>query len=187
MGLFDFLKPKPSIGELARQIEDMLIARVPAAVAKAKPKGEYYCLLLCYCAEDFAAGWPPFVLLGNEVERQRIVKSGDHVTYYLWAPDEMRNQKANLELPMHTDKTLRSVCLRHVAMMEAAHDTASGMKALRRVCKVLGAFDWSTIIRITPDFLVAAVDNTCEVDPPDDIAKVISSEKFETLREQGLI
>src|SRR5687768_9874905 len=99
MGLVDFFRRKPSIPQLASDIERMLLERVPATVAKAKAKGQFYCLLLCYCAEDFQAGWPPFLLLGSEAERRRIIQRGDNIAYYLWAPDEMRNQEANVEFP----------------------------------------------------------------------------------------
>ena len=82
MGLFDFFRRKPTVS--ASEIERRLLKKVPAAVAKAKPEGQYYCLLLAI-AEDFQAGWPPFVLLGNEAERQRVInQGGDWVAYNLW-------------------------------------------------------------------------------------------------------
>jgi hypothetical protein len=185
MGLFDFFKRKPTLADLAADIEKMLLERVPAKIANAKPEGRFYCLLLCYCAEDFTAGWPPFILLGSEAERQRVIQSGDNVAYYLWAPDEMRNQKPNIELPFHTDKTLNDACARHCELMKG--DYSSAMNVLRRVSKALSQRDWSKIIQVTPDFLVAAVDNTCEVNPAEDIEAVIPPAKFRALRERGHI
>jgi hypothetical protein len=187
MGLFDFFRRKPTIAQLASEIERRLRKKVLAAVAKTQPKGQYYCLLLCYCAEDFQAGWPPFALLGNELERQRIMKSGDSVTYYLWAPDEMRNHDGNVELPLHRDATLRELCAQHAELMDAAGDTSSAIDVLRRISKRLNRHDWSDVIKVTPDFIVAAVDNTGEVDPAEDIQAMIPAAKFQSLRQRGLI
>jgi hypothetical protein len=187
MGLFDFFRRKPTTAELASEVERRLLKKVLAAVAKAKPTGQYYCLLLCYCAEDFQAGWPPFVLLGNESERDRIIRSGDSITYYLWAPDEMRNHDANVELPLHRDASLNDLCAKHAEAMDAEGDTSSAMQVLRRICKRLNRRDWSDTIKVTPDFIVAAVDNTGEVDPAEDIEVMIPPEKFQSLRQRGLI
>ena len=187
MGLLDFFRRKPTIPELAEEIEQRLRKKIPAAVTKRHPTGEYYCLLLCYCAEDFQAGWPPFLLLGSESERQRIISKGDSITYYLWAPDEMRNQDANVEIPLHRDKTLNDLCARHAGLMEDAGDISSAMDVLRRISKRLNRRDWSDIIRVTADFIVAAVDNTGEVDPAEDIESMIPTERFRSLRQRGLI
>ena len=187
MGLFDFFRRKPTVAELASDIERRLLKKIPAAVARAKPEGQYYCLLLCYCAEDFPAGWPPFVLLGNETERQRIISTGESIAYFLWAPDEMRNHEANVELPLHRDTTLNELCTRHAELMDAEGNTSSAMAVLRRISKRLNQRDWSDRLRVTPDFIVAAVDNTGEVDPAEDIEAMIPAPKFQSLRQRGLI
>jgi hypothetical protein len=187
MGLFEFFRRKPTVDELASEIERRLFKKVPSAVARAKPTGQYYCLLLCYCAEDFQAGWPPFVLLGNESERERIVNEGDSISYYLWAPDEMRNHDANVELPLHRDASLNELCAQHARLMDGEGDTSSAMKVLRRISKRMNRRDWSETIGVTADFIVAAVDNTGEVDPAKDIEAVVPPEKFHSLREAGLI
>ena len=187
MGLLDFFHRKPTIPELAEEIERRLRKKIPAAMTKRGPIGEFYCLLLCYCAEDFQAGWPPFLLLGSESERQRIIGKGDSITYYLWAPDEMRNHDANVEIPLHLDETLNDLCARHAELMDAAGDTSSAMDVMRRISKRLNRRDWSEIINITPDFIVAAVDNTGEVDAAEDIESMVPPEKFQSLRQRGLI
>jgi hypothetical protein len=187
MGLFDFFRGRPTITELAVDIERRLRKKIPAAVANARPKGQYYCLLLCYCAEDFQAGWPPFVLLGNELERERIVKSRDSVKYYLWAPDEMRNHDANVEVPLARDVSLSELCAQHAELMDVEGDTSSAMDVLRRISKRLNKRDWTDLIKVTPDFIVAAVDNTGEVNPAEDIQDMIPTERFQSLRQRGLI
>jgi hypothetical protein len=187
MGQFDLFRRKPTLAELASDIEQRLLKRIPAAIAKAKPEGQYYCLLLCYCAEDFQAGWPPFLLLGSESERQRIISNGNSVAYHLWAPDEMRNHEANVEIPLHRDQILNDLCIRHAEMMDTKGDTSSAMDVMRRIAKRFNRRDWSELIRVTPDFIVAAVDNTGEVDPARDIETMIPPEKFRSLRRRGLI
>jgi hypothetical protein len=187
MGLLDFFRRKPTIPELSEEIERRLRKKIPAALTKRRPTGEYYCLLLCYCAEDFQAGWPPFLLLGSESERQRIISKGDSIGYFLWAPDEMRNQDVNIEIPLHRDETLNDLCAKHAELMDAEGDTSSAMDVLRRISKRLNQRDWSEIIKVTPDFIVAAVDNTGEVNPAEDIEAMIPPEKFQLLQQRGLI
>jgi hypothetical protein len=185
MGRFDFFQ-KPSAAKLTRQIEAMLLELIPPAVARARGKGPYYCLLLCYCAEDFPAGWPPFLLLGSQAERQRIVQRGQNVSYFLWAPDELRNQ-GEFEIPLHRDQPLNDACTQHARLMSASDDYSSALGVLRSVATTLNQQDWARIIDVTPDFVVAAVDNTGEVDPAADIQAVILAAKFQSLRQRGLV
>jgi hypothetical protein len=99
----------------------------------------------------------------------------------------MRNHDANIELPLHRDTSLNDLCAQHAAFMDAAGDTSSAMKVLRRISKRLNRRDWSDTIKVTPDFIVAGVDNTGEVDPAEDIEAMIPLEKFQSLRQRGLI
>ncbi|MCI0641047.1 MAG: hypothetical protein L0Y72_19855 [Gemmataceae bacterium] len=186
----DFERPKKSdsIPSLAKDIERMLLEQIPAEVAKAekaKGKGPFYCLLLCYCGEDFQAGWPVFLLLGSDAERQRIIQCGME-PIYLWAVGEMEGQEANVRLPLR-DESLNNYCRLHTQMMDVKEDYSSAMKVLRSVAKALNDLDWSKLIEVTPDFLVAAVDDHGIVNPVDDIKAVISAAKFRTLKQQGLV
>ncbi|MCI0376641.1 MAG: hypothetical protein L0215_03465 [Gemmataceae bacterium] len=186
----DYERPKKSdsIPSLAKDIERMLLEQIPTEVAKsekAKSKGPYYCLLLCYCAEDFQAGWPVFLLLGSEAERRRIIQSGME-PIYLWAVGEMEGQEANVRLPLR-DESLNNYCRLHTQMMDVKEDYSSAMKVLRSVAKALNDLDWSKVIEVTPDFLVAAVDDHGMVNPVDDIKAVIPAAKFRSLKKQGLL
>ena len=179
-----------TIPALATEIERMLLEQVPAAVAELeeqeKAKGPFYCLLLCYCAEDFEAGWPPFLVLGSEAERRRIVEKGEDVRYWLWAPDELREMPGNIEFGLR-DEGLRNHCRLHAQLMGQREDMSSGIKVLRAVAKQLNGFDWSQAIGITPDFIVAAVDNTGEADPIKDIKAVVPATVFRSLKKDGLV
>ena len=91
-----------------------------------------------------------------------------------------------LELPLK-DKELNNCCRLHAQLMNEKGTTASAMKALRNVCKALNARDWLSVIDVTPDFVVAAVDNTGEVDPAKDIKAAIPGTQFRSLRKHGLV
>ena len=98
----------------------------------------------------------------------------------------MRNQKGNAELSLR-DEVLSNHCRLHNQLMESKDDYASAKKVLKSVSKSLNEIDWSKIIDVTPDFVVAAVDNTGEVDPAADIKAVIPPAKFQALKKAGLI
>ncbi|MGH7140763.1 MAG: hypothetical protein ACREHD_33945, partial [Pirellulales bacterium] len=177
-------KKNESIPQLAKAIERMLKEQIPAAVEKARGKGPFYCLFLCYCEEDFGAGWPPGLVLKTEAERQRIIERGDEVTYYLWAPDE--SEETNMRVGLNEETLLRH-CDLHNQLMDVDGDYSSAKKALRSVAKALNETDWSNIIDVTHDFVVAAVDNTGEVDFATDIKASIPAPKFRALKKNGLI
>ena len=184
----EYERPKrgESIPQLAKEIERMLLEQVPAVIAQAKRKGPFYCLLICYCAEDFEAGWPPFLVLGSEVERRRIIEKGDDVRYWLWAPDEMRERRENVVLNLR-DAALDTHCRLHAQLMEEKENNSSGIKTLRAVAKRLNSLDWSRTIAVTSDFVVAAVDNTGEVDPVKDIKAAIPAPLFQSLKKQRFL
>jgi len=64
---------------------------------------------------------------------------------------------------------------------------APAFKALRNVAKTLNDLDWSKIIKVTPDFLVAPVDDHGETSPGKDIKAVIAPERFRALLDEGLV
>jgi len=183
--IYERPKKGESIPQLAREIERMLLEQVPETVAQAKGKGPFYCLLLCYCGEDFPAGWPPFLLLGSEAERQRIVEGGDEIGC-LWIAGEMEGREANVRLPLD-DEILNNYCRLHNQLMVTSDSFTSAMTVLRRVGKALDKLDWSGIIEVTPDFLVAPVDDHCLTEPAEDIKAVIPAAAFRSLRKRGLI
>jgi hypothetical protein len=164
----------------------MLLDQVPSAVAGARPKGPFYCLLLCYCGEDFQAGWPPYLLLGRESWRQQVARNGDQAPYYLWAPGEMEGHSANLRLNL-PDKSLNKTCELHTQLMEVKDDYSAARKVLRSVSKSLNTLDWAGILEVTSDFLVAAVDDHGETEPGEDIKAAIPPTKFRSLRRAGLL
>lgn len=183
--IYERPKKDESIPQLAGEIEGMLLKQVPATVAQAKGKGPFYCLLLCYCGEDFPAGWPPFLLLGSDAERQRIVEGGDEIGC-LWTAGELEGREANVRLALD-DEILNNYCRLHNQLMVTSDTFTSALKVLRRVGKALNKLDWSEIIEVTPDFLVAPVDDHCLTEPAEDIKAVIPGAAFRSLKKRGLI
>lgn len=177
-------KKNESIPQLAKEIERMLIERIPPAVSAARGKGPFYCLLICYCGEDFGAGWPPMLMLKPEADRRRIVERGEEVKYFLWAPDE--SDETNVRL-RYGDETLENSCRLHCQLMDVKEDYSSAKKALHNAAKALNELDWPKLLDVTPDFIVAAVDNTLEFDFATDIKAVVPAAKFKALKANGMI
>lgn len=177
-------KKNESIPQMAKEIERMLVEQIPPAVAKARGKGPFYCLLICYCGEDFGASWPPMLMLKPEAERRRIVERGEEVKYYLWAPDE--SDETNVYL-RYRDEKLDNHCRLHCQLMAVKNDYSSAKKALRNAAKTLNELDWSKRLDVTPDFIVAAVDNTGEFAFATDIKATAPAAKYKALKAAGLI
>lgn len=132
----------------------------------------------------------------SEAERQRVIHSGKDVKYYLWAGGEMEDGKGNARFGLE-DAVLHNCCRLHIQMMDARRPDdpptqqrktyASAIKVLRNVAKALNKLNWSEIINVTPDFLVAPIDDHGETEFAEDIKAVIPAAKFRALREKGLI
>lgn len=175
-----------TIPALSASIKAMLLEQIPEAVRRAKIDAMVYCLLLCYTEEDFLSSWPPFLVVGNESQRKRIVEEGNSVNYYLWAPDEMRSHDENYEITLD-DETLSETCNLHLLLMDMKGSFTPGKKILRDVACQLNTHKWSGILKTTDDFVVAAVDDTGEVDFVKDIKATIPAERFADLESRGLL
>jgi hypothetical protein len=123
-------------------------------------------------------------MLKPDAERRRIVERGEEVRYYLWAPDE--SDETNVRLP-YGDEVLENSCRLHCQLMDAKEDYSSAKKALRNAAKALNELDWPKLLDVTPDFIVAAVDNTGEVELTADIKATVPAAKYKALKANGLI
>lgn len=175
-----------TIPALSTAIQAMLLKQIPAAVRKARITSPVYCLLICFCEEDLAASWPPFLVLGAESERERIIRAGRDVKYFLWAPDEMRNRDANHEIGL-ADEELVGKCRLHAQLMSAENRWDAGKEILDSVSQQLNEYRWSDLVATTDDFIVAAVDNTGERDTLQDIRAVVPPARLAILQAKGLV
>lgn len=170
---------------IANDIARIVSAQTKTLVAKNVLKdATYYALLICYCAEDPGAGWPPFLLLANESVLTSKECPKSELKYMAWAPDELRTMKGNAEIHF-SDPELLNLCSLHSQIM-LCHGLSSMKLALRQIVTSLREINWSEIMNMTPDFVIASVDNTGEIDPAKDI-KAQSPEVFKRLRQRGLI
>jgi hypothetical protein len=181
---------RPAEGEtipaLSAAIEAMLLDQIPKALMEARIEATVYCLLLCYCGEDFEAAWPPFLVLGNEKNRQAIIAAGSDVQYYLWAPDEMRENSDTAVVDLR-DESLIDRCSLHAQLMGIKNSFAAGRKVLKNVAQRLNEFHWDGILATTADFIVAFADNTGERSVDKDIRASISERRFADLRSRRLL
>ncbi|QDT94864.1 hypothetical protein [Gimesia aquarii] len=177
---------KETLSQLAKEIQSMLLEQIPETISDSSARDVYYCLLLCYCEEDFGAGWPPFLVLGSLNEQQRILNSEQEELYCLWSPDEMREKETNVELQLN-DGNLKRMCALHCQQMDQIDNYESAKKVLQKVSKKLNQYDWSQHIEVTPDFIVAAIDNTGEINPYVDIKSAVPWSRFRSLKKQGLL
>jgi hypothetical protein len=176
---------KDTISSLSRDIQQILIEQIPATATQAKSKGPFYCLLVCYSEEDFTAEWPPFLVLGADSERRQTLDAGRNVVE-LWSPDELRNQSSNIELRFDNEQ-LVNYCRLHGQLMDEKEDYKSAKKILRQACKALNVLDWNSHLRVTDDFVVAAVDNTGEINPVKDLKASIPSARYRELKQRQLV
>ncbi len=170
---------------IANDIARIVSAQTKTLVANNILKdATYYALLICYCAEDPVAGWPPFLLLANESVLTSKECPETELKYKEWAPDELRTMKGNKEIHF-SDPELIDLCSLHSQIM-LCHGLSSMKLALRQIVTSLREMNWSEIINMPTDFVLASVDNTGEIDPTKDI-KAQSPEVFKRLRQRGLI
>lgn len=185
----EYRRPLPgeTIPLLCSKIEAMLLEAVPAAVRGSSTTSPTYALLLCYTEEDFYAAWPPFIVLAAEAYRARIKREKtDELPYYLWAPDEMRAECENLELTL-SDPALAEACATHSELMKVRGSDVSGRKVLRAVAAKLRERNWSELLPVSDDFVIAAIDNSGAVDPIRDLKKSLTAEDFARLKQRGWV
>ncbi len=170
---------------IANDIARIVAAQSKTLVAKSVLKdATYYALLICYCAEDPGAGWPPFVLLANESALSSKECPKSELKYLAWAPDELRTMKGNAEIHFSNPELL-NLCRLHSQLM-LCHGLSSMKLSLRQIVTLLREIKWSEIMNVTPDFVIAYVDNTGGIDPAKDI-KAQAPEVFKRLRQRGQI
>ncbi|MEQ1903525.1 MAG: hypothetical protein ABL888_05030 [Pirellulaceae bacterium] len=168
---------------LGLSIQNMLCEQIPPLVKEAAVAGQrYYCMLLCYCNEDPAAGWPPFLLLGNATMLESNAFPSAERAYYLWAPDELRELPGNVEIAF-TDENLLESCRLQLQVINGIDPIK---RVLKKVVVALQAISWEDHISITDNFVISAVDNTSEIDQATDIKKYAPLQ-FRNLRRLNLI
>jgi hypothetical protein len=97
----------------------------------------------------------------------------------------MREEPANIELPLR-DPELAAACESHIRLMEINYNRTSLNKVLKNVCQALQQLDWSSILDVTDDFVISAMDNTGEVEADTEL-KRYAPEHYKLLKQKALI
>ncbi len=175
-----------TIAALSKKVGELLRVEIPRAIARAKVDVTAYCLLLCYCEEDFEAAWPPSLMIGAKTYRDSIVAAGEDVPYLCWAADEMRADENNRWLDLRTPE-LEEACRLHVQLMQVKGSFSAAKRLSRELAQELSRNPVPGLRLTTDDFIVAVVDSTGEVDACEDIKRSVSAEQWAKLEAQGLV
>lgn len=169
------------------QLEMHLLDAFSTALAQVPREQPLYCLLLCYTAEDIAAAWPPFLVWGTEAYRQQIVVQGEDISYYLWAPDEIRELQAAQYEHWFKQPELKDICLVHAQLMSIKQSYNPAIRLLQRLVPDITRLVKESGLLLTEDFVVTYVDNTGNVDPSKAIKANISAEQWAALKRQKYV
>ena len=168
------------------RVQSLLLQALPAALARI-PRGEpIYTLLLCYTHEDLPAAWPPFLVWGRASYRTEVLGRGEDVSYYLWAPDEIRGT-SDADEGWLDDPALRDACLLHGQLMQMKQSDASAMRVLKNLVPLLEDMVRQAGLPITDDFVVAHADNTGEVSPLKAMKARLPAQRWAVLKGRGLV
>ncbi|MCE9552936.1 MAG: hypothetical protein K8T91_06110 [Planctomycetes bacterium] len=215
--LFD-TSPLAEFDDALVALEKMLVEMIPAAVRDRGPMpSPLYAVMINYCGEDLIPTLPPELVLGFSSLRDEIVaKHGEGVTYYAWAPDEIKNLSTEVRLDwgQERESALQDLCFRIKRLEDATEDAVDELSGLKRflamtwrvslaltgnsqfqkvrtmLCKVareLNDYPWDTITPVTDDFVVFAVDGSQELDVLSDFRKSIPADKRTLLKSRRLI
>lgn len=134
---------------------EAIIARLNAENIKEK----LCCIELSYRA--VSRHFPPFLVLGLEDDRRRLLDSGNpDALYHAFAPALM-GQMHWLEI---TDPDTLEICSQLEQEIQAGSKWDTATHILRDVAAALTRHDWSGILDTTPDFVVFAIDWEMEGD-----------------------
>ncbi len=184
-----YQRPRPgeTLATVAADVERLLIEAIAAQLPRIPRDEPLYCLLLCFTESDFTAAWPPFLVWGRQPYREAVLARGEEVKYYLWAPDELREQQGDAHECWFDDVALVEACKRHSQYMEMRGSDASAKRVLKNVAAWLDAPERRALLAATDDFVVAVADNTGSIDPLPGLRRAIGPERWGRLKERGYV
>ncbi|WP_295521184.1 hypothetical protein [uncultured Stenotrophomonas sp.] len=184
-----YQRPRPgeTLATVTADVERLLIEAIAAQLPRIPRDEPLYCLLLCFTESDFTAAWPPFLVWGRQPYRDAVLARGEEVKYYLWAPDELRDQQGDAHECWFDDGALVEACKRHSQYMEMRGSDASAKRVLKNVAAWLDAPERRALLAATDDFVVAVADNTGSIDPLPGLRRAIGPERWGRLKERGYV
>lgn len=145
-----------TVKKLTETIRKRLLETIPVTVKAAKNKEPVYCVALAYDGEGNEA-LPPCLGIGLESERNGWLKAhGKDAKHTIWNPAEFKHyEKDHTQLD---DDELGEACEWLNGELENKGSHAPAKRLLVEVAAELNKLDWSKIAKVTPDFVVYAVD-----------------------------
>lgn len=168
------------------RVQSLLEPALAAALVHIPHDEPLYCLLLCYTHEDLPAAWPPFLVWGRESYRRRVLERAEDIHYYLWAPDEIRDEGAAVEY-WPKDQALRDACLLHSQLMGMRNSDSSALRVLKHLLPLLESKVKQSGLPITDDFVVAMADNTNEINPLKAMKARLPADHWQLLKQRGYV
>ncbi|GIO08066.1 hypothetical protein J31TS6_40940 [Brevibacillus reuszeri] len=176
-----------SLTTVEARVKSLLLQAIETALANIPQDEKLYCLLLCYTHEDLGAAWPPFLVWGRESYRRSVVERDEDVSYYLWAPDEIRDVQGEDHEYWFDDQELREACLLHAQLMDMRQSNTSAMRVLKQLAPEVLRMAKKAGLPMTDDFVVAFADNTGEVDPLKAMKSGLDAEHWALLKQRGYV
>jgi hypothetical protein len=151
---------RPAKGQTLKEtvavLEELLVAQIPKAVAALRLKEPAYSLVLAYDGEGNDM-LPPALGVGIARERDKWLSTkAEEAQWMLWNPAEYKHyDRGSLCL---SDKRLLSICEKANQEIAMKDKWAVGRALLDRVATSLRSLSWKSLLPITDDFVVYAVD-----------------------------
>jgi hypothetical protein len=160
-GVTEVAYQKRAPGETFKSIRAAATQKMIAAVVErlraAHVSEKLCCIELAYRAVTHH--FPPYIVLGPERHRQRLLESGDpDARFYIFTPVLDARPDNNLWLEISDPETLEA-CQRLEQEIQTGEKWTTATRILREVAAALTRYDWTGLLDTTPDFVVFAIDH----------------------------
>jgi hypothetical protein len=173
-----------TVKKLVETIRTRLLNAIPATVKAAKIKAPIYCVALGYYGDGNDA-LPPSLGIGLESERSEWLKTkGRDAKSMIWSPAEFQHFQTNRT--QLDDPKLDEACEWLNGELQNRNSTVPAQRLLVEVAAELNKLAWSKIAKVTPDFVVFAVDFELG-DLNKNLKKILPAKKLAGLKAAKLI
>lgn len=186
-----YARPRGETLEAAsRALEDFLVEQIPKSVQQFQADSRLFAVLICYCGEDIASGWPGYLAVANEETRDQHLHGHPDDIWMVeewWQCSWLDPHEPAARLDME-EKALRVLQLVDSPDVWLSGDRVLLMRQiLHRAALRLNRVDWSTLLPVTDDFVVAVIDNTGDYEQDEDLAASVPPEKIAVLQSSGFL
>lgn len=154
-----YQKPAEPMAKTLKRVAEQLVERIPTLVARAKKKldGPAFCLALTYDDESYDGFVPPTLVLGQEKERRAWHGKKNKLPETLWDPQQLALYDDD-DLDWADDDPLLALGETVGHQLRGAGSSEPARKMLQAVAKKLNTHPWKSVIPVTADFIVYAID-----------------------------